>query len=38
MDDFLYATPSAAPEPGSLTLFGIDIVAFGLTGKRILRR
>ena len=37
MDDFLYATPSAAPEPGSLTLFGIGIVAFGLTGKRLLR-
>jgi hypothetical protein len=34
MDDFLYATPSAAPEPGSLTLLGVGVVAFTLMRKR----
>jgi len=35
MDDFLYATPlAAAPEPGSLTLVGFGILAWGWARKR----
>jgi len=36
MDDFLYATPTAAaaPEPGTLGLLGFGCLAFGLAHKR----
>ena len=33
MDDFLYGTPTAAPEPGSLGLLGFGFLALGLAGK-----
>ena len=35
MDDFLFATPAAAPEPGSLTLLGFGIVAVTLTRRHL---
>jgi hypothetical protein len=38
MDDFLYATPTAAsttPEPASLGLIGCGILAFGLARKKL---
>jgi len=38
MDDFLYATPTAAesaPEPGTLGLLGCGCLAFGLARKRL---
>ena len=37
MDDFLYATPTAAPEPGSLSLLGLGFLAFGLALKGLRR-
>jgi hypothetical protein len=39
MDDFLYATPTAAsaPEPGSVTLLGAGILAFAITRKHLRR-
>ncbi len=33
MDDFIYAEPTAVPEPGTLSLFGV-----GLFGLRFVRR
>jgi hypothetical protein len=35
MDDFLYATPTATPEPASLCLFGIGFLACALVRKRL---
>ncbi|MEO8591745.1 MAG: PEP-CTERM sorting domain-containing protein [Candidatus Solibacter sp.] len=37
MDDFLFATPTAAPEPGTLSLLGLGIALSGLT-RRLRRR
>lgn len=41
MDDFLFATPSAAatatPEPASVSLLGFGVLAFGLARKRLRR-
>ena len=41
MDDFIYGTPTAAaaatPEPGSLSLLGLGIVAFGCARKKFRR-
>jgi hypothetical protein len=34
MDDFLYATPAAVPEPASWMLFGGGLLAFGLARVR----
>jgi len=35
MDDFLYATPTATPEPGSWSLLGFGLLAFGLKRRSI---
>ncbi len=35
MDDFLYATPTAAPEPGTWSLLGFGVLAFGRKWKSI---
>jgi hypothetical protein len=37
MDDFLYATPAAVPEAGSLSLLAFGCLAFGLAHKRFRR-
>lgn len=39
MDDFLYATPAAAvPEPWSVSLFGISVLALGLKRRSLKRK
>jgi hypothetical protein len=35
MDDFLYATPTAVPEPGSFSLLGCGLIAFALARKSL---
>src|SRR5262249_12286097 len=35
MDDFLYATPAAVPEPATMSLLGLGFIAFRFARKQL---